>query len=238
MQELLLNLKVAVPNKTYSARDFSAFLPVETPQQVGQMWSLDADKIVKFLKQFHAAPSMRLVARGRRAGPDGAFGILRAVSPTHSDIVFRIHAEYDVMPDEYKSRSPTPGGWYSPAYFLGRLVIDRSKQTVEYFRIGLPTDDRHNVHCTFSNGRDEGEVHGWMRVDRMDLVGGDKSRVDKLTWTNQIEAADAQERLTKIFYKFKEINWVAFEKAQEIARQRKKPIFVVVAMGSLDNQTC
>ncbi|HEX3152057.1 MAG TPA: hypothetical protein VHR66_28545 [Gemmataceae bacterium] len=238
LQEILLNLAVAVPTKTYTARDFSAFLPAEEPQEVGQTWALDSDKLIDFLKQFHPAPSMHLLARGRRAGPDGAFATLRAISPTHIDIVFRVHAEYDVMPAQYKDRLPMPGAWYSPSSFLGRLVIDREAGAVEYFRLALPNDDRHNVHCTLSNGFDEGEVHGWMRIERMELVAGNKARVDGLTWTNEMAATDAQSRLTKIFYRFKDIDWVPFEKAEEIARQKKKPIFVVVAMGSLDNQTC
>jgi hypothetical protein len=238
LQEALLNFSVAAPTKTYTAQDFSGFLPADMPRAVGQMWSLDSDRIVGFLKQFHPAPSMRLLAPGRRAGPDGAFAFLRAISPTHLDIVFRIHAEYDVMPAEYKNRVPMPGLWYSPASFQGRLVIDRSAQSVEYFQLALSKDDLHNAHCTFSNGLDQGEVHGWMRIERMELESGNLGRVNSLAWTDQISAADAQARLTKIFYKFKEIDWVAFDRAEEIARLRKKPIFVVVAMGSLDNQTC
>ena len=49
---------------------------------------------------------------------------------------------------------------------------------------------------------------------------------------------EAYDRLAKVFYKFKEIDWVAFDKVQEAARARKKPILVVVAQGVLDNQTC
>src|SRR5262249_40430398 len=75
-------LRPARPRQTYTERDFSAFLP-ETVGEVGQLWALDLDRMAKILGQFHPRPSMHLVAVGRRAGPDGAFAILRAVSPSH-----------------------------------------------------------------------------------------------------------------------------------------------------------
>src|SRR5262249_23709932 len=69
-------LKPAQPQVTCTERDFSAFLP-ESVGEVGQTWSIDAEKMLPFLKQFHPRASVHLVAAGRRAGPDGAFGILR-----------------------------------------------------------------------------------------------------------------------------------------------------------------
>src|SRR5262249_51518027 len=80
-------LRPAAAQKTYTDRDFSAFLP-EAVTEVGQLWSLAPDKILMFLKQFHPNPSLSLRATGRRAGPDGAFAILRAVLPSHLDILF------------------------------------------------------------------------------------------------------------------------------------------------------
>lgn len=237
LRELFLGLRVSVPTKTYTSRDFSRFLPAEGFGAVGQMWALDQDKVADFLKQFHPSPSMRLVAKGRRAGPDGAFAILRAVSPSHLDILFRIHAEFDVRPESLDPNSRAEA-WYSPACFLGRLVIDRNAGAVESFRLGLPTDDAYNVHVSLATGRANSEYHGWMRVDRMELVGGDRESVGGIRWVDQIETGDAHNRLAKVFFKFKEIDWVAFDKVQELARSRKKPIFVVVALGPLDNQTC
>jgi hypothetical protein len=200
------------------------------------MWALDQEKVADFLKQFHPAPSMHLVAKGRRAGPDGAFGVLRAVSPTHLDIVFRVHAEFDVVPDHEIWNSFVSEAWYSPSCFLGRLVIDRKAGKVEYFSLGLPTDNVFNVHLTAAHN--DHAAHGWMRVASMELIGGNVGSIEKLRWQDQIETADALDRLAKVFYKFKEIDWLPFERVQEAARAQKKPIFVVVAQGALDNQTC
>jgi hypothetical protein len=235
--DLFLKLKTAIPTKIYSERDFSRFLPAGEFGPAGQMWALDQDKVADFLKQFHPAPSMRLVAKGRRAGPDGAFAVLRAISASHLDIVFRIHAEFDVMPSAMKCRQPVPEAWYSPAAFLGRLVLNRDAGTVEYFWLGLPTD-MPNVHVTFATGHDDGEGHDWMRVERMELQGGNLRSVEGMCWTDQIETAKAHDRLAKIFFKFMEISWVAFDEVQAAARAQKKPIFAVVPLGALGDQTC
>lgn len=238
IQRLFLELETATPMHVYQEQEFSCFLPANIPDAVGQMWSIDPNRVMVFLKQFHNSPSMRLVAKGRRAGPDGAFAILRAVSPTHLDIHFRIHAEFDVLPKEWRTNRPLPEAWYSPSCFRGRLVINRETGKIEFFSLGVPTDHANNVHITYSAGAIHKGAHGWMRVNSMELTGGDRERADRLNWVDQIESAEAFERLTKVFYKFKNIDWVPFEKAQEIARVQRKPIFTVVVFGALDNQSC
>src|SRR5207247_1193352 len=69
-------------SKVLTERDLSVFLPQKV-EAVGQVWALDPDKVIPILEQFHPRPSLRLVAKGRRAGPDGAFAVLRASSDSH-----------------------------------------------------------------------------------------------------------------------------------------------------------
>src|SRR5262249_27482165 len=149
-------------------------------RQPGDLWSLDADKIAAILKQFHSQPKMHLVAPGRRAGPDGAFAILRGISPTYLDIQFRIHAEFDVTADN------APAGvhaWYTPAYFSGHLLVNRRTGTVDHFRLALAADKAFNVHLTVAS-RNLGELpRDIVRVERMELTGGDGGLVDKIPWT-------------------------------------------------------
>ena len=235
---MFLTLGVTTPTRTYTGRDLSRFLPAKQLGPVGQMWALDSDMVAELLRQFFPTPSMRLVAKGRRAGPDGAFAILRAVSPTHLDILFRVHAEFDVLPDYLKTGSPLPEAWYSPGYFVGRMVIDREAKKVASFRLGLPPEDVYNVHVSVASGSAGSEYHGWMRVDRMELTAGDEAAADKIPWADEIAKGEALDRLAKVFYKFKEIDWLPFDRTQAAANARKKPIFVVVALGTLDNQTC
>ena len=142
-----------------------------------------------------------------------------------------------MLPKREKRYGVASEAWYSPGYFTGRLVINRQSGTVEYFSLGVPTDKRYNVHVTAGYG-DLGEGHGWMRVERMELAGGNKEGVDRIQWADQIEAADARDRLAKVFYKFLDIDWVPFDQVLARARSRERPIFAIVSWGSFDDQSC
>jgi len=174
-------LQPARPQQTYTERDFSPFLPAAVGD-VGQLWSLDLDKMAEILKQFHPHPLMHLVASGRRAGPDGAFAILRAVSSSYLDIVFRMHAEFYLTPSEgpYKDVD----AWYSPAYFSGRVLVNKTTGRVDHFRLALPTDKMLNVHLTVDAGRRgyRSAVHDIVRVERMELIGGDAELANRISW--------------------------------------------------------
>lgn len=238
VRRLYTELKVAIPKQSYSERDFLHILPPETVKMAGQIWALEPAKFAGFLQQFHPAVSTKSASVGRRPGPDGAFAILRGVSDTHVDIVFRVHAEFDLLPGEHDL--PLRKAWYSPACFLGRLVVDRSAGTVEYFHLFVPTDSKTNVHTTMwiIDGPNGGHFHNMHRVDRMDLVGGNRQSVDAIRWSNQVDLAEAHNKLAKTFYKFKEIDFLPFEKTLAAAKAQKKPIFAFVALGSIDDQSC
>jgi hypothetical protein len=227
------------PQQTYTERDFSAFLP-ETVGEVGQLWALDPEKMVNFLRQFHPRPSMNLVAAGRRAGPDGAFAILRAVSPSHLDIVFRLHAEFYLTPDDWPANQPLIRAWYTPAYFSGRVLVNRRTGTVDHFRLGLTNDKALNVHLTVAAKGigDTRQAHDIVRVERMELTGGDGGLVDTIPWAKALTPAEAHSRLAKVFYRFLEIDWVPLDQVLARARSRGRPIFAIVSWGSFEDQSC
>lgn len=232
---LFLDLKLARERQTYTPRELSAFMPAEVGQ-VGQIWTLDVEKVRELLKQFHPRPSMSLQAKGRRAGPDGAFGLLRAVTPQYLDIVFRIHAEFDLMPQEWNSPIPLDGIWYTPAYLAGRMLVDRQAGTVAFFEMALPSEKTLNVHLTVAHPR--GDNHDIVRVDHMELVGGDKGLADEIDWNEAVAVSEAHSRLAEQFYKFMEIEWVPVEQALAVARAQDKPIMAMVLWGALDDQSC
>jgi len=232
-------LRPVQARKTYAARDFSAFLPASVGD-VGQLWMLDADKVAGFLKQFHPRPSMHLTAPGRRAGPDGDVAVLRAASASYLDIMFRIHAEFYLTPEDWPAEVPPIGAWYTPAFFSGRLVVNKAAGAVEYFRLELPTDKALNVHLTVDASRMGYTVqaHDIVRVDRMELKGGDSKRAEQLAWVKELTPDEAQARLAKVFYKFHEIDWVPVEQALARARSLGRPIFAIVSWGSFADQSC
>ena len=238
-------LTVAKQHQTYTAREFSAFLPQEV-DSVGQLWSLDLDKVAGFLKQFHPRASMHIEARGRRAGPDGAFGILRAMSPTHVEVFFRVHAEFNLdkydwyTPAEISQLAKTFGDdlWYTPAHLSGRMIVNRKTGTIEYFCLKIPTEKSLNVHLHLDEIGSNGQTHNIVRVDRMELTGGERELVADIKWEHAIEADVARHKLKKVFYKFMDINWVPVGQVLEAARESNKPIFAMVMWGALDDQSC
>jgi hypothetical protein len=249
VEDLYRDAKPARVSQTYTARDFSAFLPekIESP---GQLWSIDPTRLTVFLRQFHPRASLHLEAQGRRAGPDGAIAILRGISPTHLDIVSRIHAEFDVTPrggPRYPIPYSVPKGakappeplrvWFTPAYFLGRMIVNRQTGTVDYFSLALPADGSLNAHLTASLAP-YGEHHDIVHVDQMELVGGDPELPKSLQGNGTMELSQARVQLARQFYKFKTIDWVPFERALALAHERQKPIMAMVLWGALDDQSC
>lgn len=231
-------LRPVVPQTTYTERDFSAFLP-QSVTDVGQLWALDPDKVLPFLRQFHANPSLHLVASGRRAGPDGAFAILRAVSPSHLDIVCRVHAEFFITPKDWDARQPI-FAWYTPAYFSGRVLVNKKTGTVEHFRLALATEKALNVFLTVNPsllGIPQ-LAHDIVRVERMELSGGDRGLVDMISWAKSLPPAEANRRLARVFYKFEEIDWVPLDQVVTEARRKDRPIFAIVSWGATDDQSC
>jgi hypothetical protein len=135
------NLRAANLRQTYASSDFSAFLPAdENLASVGSMWTLDLPGIQQILQQLHPAVSMTTRSTGRLSGPDGGVGIVRAASPTHAEIAFRVHAELNLE----------PGVYYTPAHFSGHLIVNRKSGSVEHFEIGIPAESTLNVTLTIA----------------------------------------------------------------------------------------
>jgi hypothetical protein len=193
------NLRPAQARQTYTASDFSGFLPPSVGE-VGQLWALDETRVVKFLRQFHPRPSLRQVAVGRRAGPDGAFAILRAVSPSYLDIAFRVHAEFSLEPEPGDADPVPVRVWYTPAAFVGSVLVNRRTGTVESFRLELPIEKALNAHLTVADRRlGKNQPHAIVRVEYMDLTGGNGGRANTISWTKALSPAEAERRLAKVF---------------------------------------
>ena len=218
-------LDVADEQRTYRVSNFFRLLP-EKVEGVGHLWALDEAATLNLLHQFHAHPSLQLRAVARRGGPNGAFGILRAVSAEHLDIVFRIHAEFNV----------TPYSWFTPAYFSGRMLVNRETGMIDWFYLGLPAD--RPLNATLTVHTPQFVFFDIVRVDRMQLAAGDARLCRKIGWTDELPLEDAQDTLRSMFYKFVDIDWVPVKEALETARSKHKPILAVVLWGSLNDQSC
>ena len=241
---LFSDWKAASPREVYTENDFSVFMPVAC-ESAGQLWQFDPERAARFLRQFHPRPSLHLMAGGRRAGPDGAFGTLRAISPTHFEIVFRIHAEFELAPSV----------WLTPACFWGRMIVNRQAGAIEYFRMWVPTDNPLNIHLTALSSKPPGakehqffrdvrigdHVNSWrdiVRIEQMELVGGSSESAEPGDWSESIDLSVAKDKLTKAFYRFADIDWVPWKEVTALAVETRKPILAVVLWGALDDQSC
>ncbi len=215
----------AQPERTYASSDFSGLLP-ERIEGVGQMWSLDLERVAVFLEQFHPRPLLSLAAVGRRAGPNGAIGILRAVSQDHLEALVRIHAEFEMA----------EGAWFTPAHFAGRMLVDREHGTVEFFQLLVPTEQ--TLNATLTVGLPTEALIDIVHIDRMELVAGDPQRPEQIVWESALSETDARLALKTAFYRFMQIAWVPPEHALDRAQETGKPVMAVVLWGGLDDQSC
>ncbi len=204
-------------SRSYAAKDFQVFLPTE-PVKVGDLWEVDAARAAAFLTQFHPGASHEGWPDGR-----GTYAVLRAVSPSHLEIDFRIHAQFKLPANS----SLTPG------QFAGRLLVNRAQGSVEYVAMKVPTDHVRNVNFEFRKPEHPGV--GSVFASRMELVGG---LLAEQEWTEEMEPDQARRLLVKRFYPFEEIEWVPFEQALEQARNTNRPVFALVIKGVLNDQSC
>jgi hypothetical protein len=219
--------------KVYTGNDFNAFLPAHSVA-VGDIWHLPGDGLLTFLKQFHPGATLDLHINNRE--PPGGFACLRAYDKELADILFRIHAEF-VLED----------GFFTPGQMAGRLVLDRATGRVIFFRMFLPPGTINfdvNRRVLISGSDKDPDMKGvFMFTDagfapRMELLGGASSSGDTARWQQHQSEAEVKDALARQFYRFKQIQWVEFDRAAEVARHTGKPLHVISLEGTLDDESC
>jgi hypothetical protein len=211
-------LSPAAAKHVYRGEELAALLPGK-PLEVGEVYALEPDAALVFLRQLHpgVAPVRELKARG-------AWGCLRAVSDRWAELTLRVHAELKLA----------EGVYYTPAQFAARVVVDRAKAAVARLEISVPTEHPLNVDL---------EVLAEGKVDiaftpRMELIGGPLEPVERIAWKEQVELENARAALAVKFYPFKQIHWVPFQSALDEARRQRRPIHAVMLWGVIDDQSC
>ena len=231
---LFNNLSPAHPSQEYEADAFKAFFPKEDVT-VGDLWELDVNKIIPFLRQFHsgATAEMHINPRGwkyvdnRRIvvgkESDGGFACLRALSSGYTEIVFRIHAEFLL-----DKEAPA---YFTPAQFTGRLILNRKDGTIREFWLYLPSRNT-NVDINAFNAAD------MVFVPRMELIGRSAHDQGDIVWETAITEQEARSRLEASFYKFAEIKRLSVEEAVAQAQTENRPIHVLMTWGVFDDESC
>ena len=213
----LFNPGPVQPLKHYSTADFQVFFPPSIVN-VGDVWDLDPDGILPFLRQFHPRATMNL-----RHGQNGAKSCLRAISPEYADIVFRIHARF-ILDDSI-------GAYFRPAQFAGYLTIDLNRGTISQFTLSLPRRNS-NVDIGAFRSADIGFV------PRMELHTLPETEPKLSNWETAIAKEEVEKKFQNVFYKFFEIEWTSIEEVVERAKATNRPIHAVLLFGVLDDESC
>lgn len=225
-------LKPAEPTHSYPSNRFLIFLPPKAVQlgapfpvpsdavPVGSTWGVPANAAAHFLKQFHPSATADLVIDA-----PGAYATLRARSKDRWEIVFRIHAQFQMI----------DGIFMTPGQFEGRLLVNLAENTVEYAEFAVPNERPANVAIDSIVG--DG-LAGVARLPRMQLVGGDRTAIDSVAWLEEISQDKARRLLRERFYAFEAIEWSPLKVALARASIEHKPLFAIVIAGPLDDQAC
>lgn len=228
----LANLRVAVPEKAYSASVFRAFLP-DAAVSVGDVWQIEEASALELLRQLHPNPHLDM----RDYGDPGLWACLRAYTDEFADIVFRIHTEFKLGT-----------GWFTPPQFTGHLIINRLEKTVSFFQMRLP-DGPVNFEVGWEDEKSWDDSNWIMDVGfcaQMELRAGTEAVLRDVTrhlestkiGSTAITQAEAERALNCQFYKSEQIDWVPMESALELAQAQQKPIHAISIDGPLADEVC
>ncbi|KAF3844948.1 hypothetical protein F7725_008111 [Dissostichus mawsoni] len=158
----------AVPASSFSASQFRAFLPPKNKDEVGDTWWVIPSELNIFtgylpnnryhppspkgkevlihslLSMFHPRPFIK-----SRFAPQGAVACIRASNNFYYDIVFRIHAEFQL------NDVPDFPFWFTPGKFIGNIVLSKDASHVRHFHLYVPNDRSLNVDMEWLYGASE-----------------------------------------------------------------------------------
>lgn len=206
--------------------------------------------IHRLLSMFHSHPFVYM-----RFAAQGSIACVRAVSEKYVDIIFRIHAEFQL------NEAPYYPFWFTPGQFTGNVILSRDGKKVLGFHLYVPTTNRLNVDLEWLNAPLSGEN---MEVDigfmpQMELrvtrgsthpptePGQDRATVyveqnkqpePDIEWNQEISQEEARRRLEVQLYPFKQIPYYNLTEALHQAREQGKLVHSVQLWGVLDDQSC
>lgn len=232
----LAKLRVAAPEKAYSASVFRAFLP-NAAVSVGNVWQIEEAGALELLRQLHPNADLDMRDQEGENGTPGLWACLRAYTDEFADILFRIHAEFKLR-----------DGWFTPSQFTGHLIINRLEETVSFFQMHVP-EGPVNFEVAWQDERSWDDSNWIMdtgfcaqmelRAGAEDVLRDITTRLDsERSGSTGITQAEAERALNCQFYKSEQINWVSMESALELAQAQQKPIHAISIDGPLADEVC
>ncbi|KAK5857499.1 hypothetical protein PBY51_010741 [Eleginops maclovinus] len=268
----------AVPASSFTASQFRAFLPPKNKDEVGDTWWVIPSELNIFtgylpnnryhppspkgkevlihslLSMFHPRPFIK-----SRFAPQGAVACIRASNDFYYDILFRIHAEFQL------NDVPDFPFWFTPGKFIGNIVLSKDASHVRHFHLYVPSDRSLNVDMEWLYGASESsnmEVDiGYLPQLELQATGpstpsiimdeegniidsqdGDSEPIqfvfEDIQWTSEISEKEATRRLEVTLYPFKKVSYLPFSEAFERAAAENKLVHSILLWGALDDQSC
>ncbi|XP_069977343.1 selenoprotein N isoform X2 [Penaeus vannamei] len=199
---------------------FAALLPAEgIDAKPSHVWRLIPDTSQEFMYRY---------------GPRGAAAVLRAKNFDSLDIIFRLHAEYQL------NTPPRRPLWFTPAAFMGRLVINMTDYSVQHFVMEVPTQQQLNVDLEWLIGPNEDEDMEVTitRLEQMQLSAEGLLDPGSLLWSQEIAHEKAHDLLEKELYRYKQVEYHNFTKAFVKGSKEHRPVHTLVLWGVLEDQSC
>ncbi|KAI6654765.1 selenoprotein N-like [Oopsacas minuta] len=237
------------PNMLHSQKNFRSFLPAHASWEVGMSYRLissifgeDREEIYnsnrynapqpsgreivffKLLQQFHHNVFLQ-----NRFGPRGGVAMIRAKAGPIIEVVFRIHAEYQL------NEHPLHPFWFSPAHFTGNLVFNTDTDEVLQFELYLPSIRKLNVDMEWITGSDE------LEGEKMEVDIGYTSAMKLSTnqtfeipaWDHEKTKEEATIELDRVLYPFKRIPYIDIRDAVDTARVENKLVHSIIMWEDL-----
>lgn len=206
--------------------------------------------IHRILSMFHPRPFLVT-----RFPPKGGVAMVRAVSEEFIDIVFRVHAEFQLNEPPYNPF------WFTPAQFTGNIIVTKDYKHIVYFNVYVPSDKKLNVDMEWLNGPSEGENMevdiGYMPLMQANISApsrewkiqhdieypvetdsGVQETVQGIKWLEEIDREGALRQLEVKMYPFKQVRYYNFTETLTKAKEENKLIHSILLWGALDDQSC
>ena len=222
--DALANLRANEPEKQHPTTVFQAFLP-DKPVSVGELWKVNAEGILPLLQQLLPKPKYSMHIDS--GDSYGLLACLRAYNDKYADIVFRIHAEFELK-----------DGRFTPSQFKGHLILDRMEKKVAFFNMYVP-DGVINFDVGWKKYKDR----DYSIIDsgvctQMELRSGTQDILENIQFEESITQQAAELTLAHRFYSFYQINWVPLDDALRLAQEQEKPIHVISIDGPMNDEAC
>jgi len=207
--------------------------------------------LLYILSMFHSRAFLHM-----RFPPRGSVACLKAINQDYYTISFRIHAEFQL------NEPPLFPFWFTPASFIGEIIIKKDGTHIQYFDLKLSTRKQLNIDMEWMTSPPKTDGSHGQEVDigfcplmritstepsttlselsNSEEAGNEPIHPEEkvIVWDEILDDQAVFDIMEQDFYPFKKIPYLDFNKTFERAVKEKKLIHHITLWGALDDQSC